>query len=52
MTITQRPLLDHELETLFPDYNELILLGQTPVLVEDILLPAVAYEKRTFLGPG
>lgn len=51
MTITQILPFDRELETLIPDYNELIRLGQIPVRVEDILLPGVSHEEHTFFGP-
>lgn len=51
MMITQRLLFDRELQTLLPDYDELIRQGQTPVRVEDILLPGVSHEEHTFPGP-
>jgi acetyl esterase/lipase len=41
---------DRELESLLPDYDELIRSGQTPVQVHDILLPDVTHEEHTFLG--
>lgn len=42
---------DHELESLLPDYDELIRRGQTPLKINDILLPGVTHEEHTFLGP-
>jgi acetyl esterase/lipase len=47
-----RPKLpfDRELESLLPDYDDLIR-EQRPLKVNDILLPGVTHEEHTFLGP-
>lgn len=51
MPTTQRLPFDHELEAHLPDFDELIRQGQTPVLVEDILLSGVSHEEHTSNGP-
>jgi acetyl esterase/lipase len=50
MAAKSRLPFDRELESLLPDYDELIRSGQTPVQVHGILLPEVTHEEHTFLG--